>query len=304
VVSSFVRRALAEGKRPQWICSAVEHDSLIAFVPVARELGAVVTVLPVDPEGRPDLERLGSLWDPACDARLLSVVWVNNETGVKIDPNLLATACESNHALLHLDAAQAWGKIPVSAAATPAQFLTFSAHKIGGLPGTGILWQRPGFPILPLHPGKQEKGRRGGTENIAGILAAGEAARHLDPVATDSITRPLRDRLEREILATIPGARINGAGAERVGNTLNLSVEGLEGEGLVMALDLEGWSVSAGSACSSGAMEPSHVLMAMGRSRAEAMAAIRVSIGGATRWDDLAEFAEVLKKVNERIRRK
>jgi cysteine desulfurase len=209
---------------------------------------------------------------------------------------------QRGNALLHVDAAQAWGKLPIDVTASPAQLMTFSGHKIGGLAGSGLLWLARGTAARAVIPGKQEKGRRGGTENVAGIVAMGAAASAIDPEACASSLAALRDRLERAICERIPGTLVNGGTAPRVGNTLNLSFEGVEGDGLVIALDLAGYSVSAGSACASGVLEPSHVLLALGRSRAQAMSAIRISLPPGTRWEELEDFVTQLEQIVGRIR--
>ena len=183
-----------------------------------------------------------------------------------------------------------------------AQFVCFSGHKIGALAGTGVLWLARGFPAQAIIPGKQEKGRRGGTENLAGIMTLGAAASELNPLSWASRVAPLRDRLQAEIGQRIPGTLVNGEKAPRIANTLSLSFEGIEGDGLVMALDLAGYSVSAGSACASGVLEPSHVLLAMGRSKAEAMAAIRISFVDELPWEHLEGFTAALEKIILRMK--
>ena len=192
---------------------------------------------------------------------------------------------------LHLDGAQAWGKIPIDVQTLGAQFLTLSGHKIGGLAGTGVIWLERGSRISATLLGKQEKGRRRGTENLLGIIAAGSAASELDPLAWTARVAPLRDRLQSVISDRIPGTHVNGIQASRIANTLNLNFEGVEGDGLVMALDLAGYSVSSGSACASGVLEPSHVLLAMGRTKLQAMAAVRVSLVDEMPWENLEGFA-------------
>ncbi|MGZ3699420.1 MAG: aminotransferase class V-fold PLP-dependent enzyme, partial [Bdellovibrionota bacterium] len=174
--------------------------------------------------------------------------------------------------------------------------------KIGSLAGSGALYVGRGVPVIAAIPGKQEKGRRGGTENGLGLISMGVAASLVNPASwSDSLT-PLRDRLEREVRARISGVTVNGAGAPRVGNTINLSFEGVEGDGLVMALDLAGFSVSSGSACSSGVLEPSHVLLALGRTRAQATAAVRISLPGEVSWEELENFVDALDAAVARVR--
>lgn len=278
-VHSFLEISSRKGRRPRWILSAAEHDSLLSFVPEAQKMGADVHILPVLPSGLPDLSALEALGGtPADAATLISLVWVNNETGVITDVSAGAEAASRLGAQLHLDGAQAWGKMPINVKALPIHFLSLSGHKIGALSGTGVLWQRPGIAVHPSTPGKQERGRRGGTENVIGILSLGVAAADLKPAVYLEKVAPLRDYLENAIFQSIPGVRVNGQQAARVANTLNISFPGIEGEGIVMALDMAGYCVSAGSACSSGVLEPSHVLTAMGLGRQEAMSSLRVSL--------------------------
>lgn len=293
---------LGEGARPHWILSPVEHDSNLQLVDWLRSRRGEVSFLPVDPQGRPRVECLAGLWRPGM-TRLVSLVWVNNETGVITDVEALSAEVRRLGGLLHLDGAQAWGKLPLSLAEAGADLVSFSAHKIGALAGAGVLWIAPGTRVSPVLPGKQEKGRRGGTENLLGIVALGAASRALEPCAWDARVRESRDALEREILDRIPGSRVHGAGAPRVANTANLGFEGVEGDGLVMALDLAGFSVSSGSACSSGVIEPSHVLLAMGYSRAEAMAAVRISLFERISPETRECFVKALEQAVTRVRK-
>ncbi len=248
---------------------------------------------------------------------MLSLLWVNNETGAVTDLERFSQWASNRGFLFHVDAAQAWGKIPMDVSQLGAHYVSVSGHKIGALPGTGALWIDRGVSVQSTICGKQEKGRRGGTENLIGILSLGAAAKDLNPVAWDEQVRPIRDRLENAIYARIDGTRINSRSAKRVANTINLSFEGVEGDGLVMALDLAGYSVSSGSACSSGVLEPSHVLMAMGRTPKQAMAAVRVSlpVTWPVAWtgpltassygampEDYLRFIEVLAGLVERVR--
>ncbi len=289
-------------KQPvHWITSTVEHDSVLQMKSWVESRGGEVTLLEVNDCGAPDISKLRSLIRPG-ETRLVSLIWVNNETGVVTDAREAVLICESQKVPLHLDAAQAWGKLAIHVSSLGAKWVTFSSHKIGALGGVGVLWLGRGSKVDSLILGKQEKGRRAGTENLMGIISTGEAAASLKPASWDERVRPLRDRLEREILDRVPGARVNGAGASRVANTLNVSFSGLVGEGLILALDMAGYSVSSGSACSSGAIEPSHVLLAMGRSKAEATSAIRLSLADVVAWDELEGFVQALEAIVARMR--
>lgn len=300
-IRSALEPRTLKGEAAHWILSAVEHDSSLTMVEWARARGIAVTVLPVDKDGRIDTSRLISEIRP--ETRLVSLVWVNNETGVIQDVSQISAMLSKYPGVsFHVDAAQAWGKLPIHLERLGASYVTFSAHKIGGLPGTGFLWLGRGVAIEAGVRGKQEKGRRGGTENLIGIVAAGHSAQSVDPLVWAARVGPLRERLESVICGSIPGASINGLCAPRVANTTNLNFEGVEGDGLVMALDLAGYSVSAGSACSSGVMEPSHVLMALGRSKSEAMSAVRISLHEGLSEQSLDEFALELGKIVGRMR--
>ena len=301
-IRSVLAPQLSRGEKPHWITTPIEHDSVLQMRSWLEGAGGHVSFLPVNSEGVPDFSALPALWRP--ETRLVSVVWVNNETGVVSPLEGLAGQVRALGGRLHIDAAQAWGKIEIDVEKLGADLVTVSGHKIGGLAGTGVLWVGRGVPVTPVILGKQEKGRRGGTENLLGAVALGAAAQAIHPSGYAETVGPLRDRLESAICAKLPGTIVNGAGSRRVSNTLNLSFEGIEGDGLVIALDLEGYSVSSGSACASGVLEPSHVLLAMGRSKGQAMAAVRVSLSEHETWEQLEGFVEALGRVVERMRRR
>jgi len=301
VVRSVFEPLLLKGAQPHWILSAVEHDSNRQMVKWLEARGGSASVLPVDSNGNLRLEILPELIRP--ETALISAVWVNNETGVISNISALAQISKAKGIPLHIDAAQAWGKLPIELNTLGAQFVTFSAHKIGGLAGTGVLWLAQGHPAHAAILGKQEKGRRGGSENLLGAIAAGAAAGAIGPLEWSENVVQLRDRLQDAICVKIPGTQVNGALAPRVSNTLNLTFEGVEGDGLVMAMDLAGYSVSSGSACASGVLEPSHVLLAMGLSQAQAMAAVRISITESHSWENLEGFVSALEQAVLRVRK-
>lgn len=277
-IRSYLEPWFAMGKYPHWITTPVEHDSIRQLVRWTQEHGGQVSLLPVDSMGRPDFKFLKNLLTPqtAC----VALIHVNNETGVITDLFEASAVCKDASVPLHLDSAQAWGKIPIDVHATGAQSVALSGHKIGSPAGTGVLWVRDGSAAQPLTLGKQEKGRRGGTENLLGLVALGAAAAQIPDFDRLKRAGEFRDFLEAMLKARVPETRVHGEGASRVPNTTNVSFDGVEGDGLVMAMDLAGFSVSAGSACASGVIEPSHVLTAMGLSPREAMAALRISV-----WD-------------------
>lgn len=255
------------------LTSAIEHESVLAANPAAERL-------PVTPDGVIDQAALAAALERATSP-LLSLMVANNETGVIQPVAEAARLAHARGALVHADAVQAAGRLPLSFAELGVDLLTLSAHKLGGPAGVGALILAEGLePEALIRGGGQEKRKRAGTENLLGIVGFGSAARLARdelPAAADLAS--LRDRLEREALAGAPHARIMGAGAARVPNTSCLVLPGLPGETQVMALDLAGVAVSAGSACSSGKVKPSHVLAAMGADAVTAASAIRVSLG-------------------------
>ena len=300
VIQSVVQSALDQGIKPHWITTPVEHDSNRQMITWISQRGGSVSFLPVDDQGAPIALALKELIRP--ETVLVSTLWVNNETGVISPIEKISSICRKASVPLHVDAAQAWGKLPIDLEKLGAQWVTFSGHKIGALAGTGLVWMARGQKVHSLILGKQEKGRRGGTENTLGIIALGAAARALDPVGWAQRVMPVRDRLEQEVARLVSGSFVNGGLAPRVANTLNLSFAQVEGDSLVMALDLAGYSVSSGSACASGVLEPSHVLMAMGKTKLQAMAAVRISLADEMPWSDLENFCRALKNTVERVR--
>lgn len=264
------------------LVSAVEHDSVLATAPGALRI-------PVDPQGVADLAALERLLEGAGPA-LVSLMLVNNETGVVQPVAEAARIAHAHGALLHCDAVQAAGRMPIAMAELGADLLTLSAHKIGGPAGAGALLLAEGVEPEPLLcGGGQERRRRAGTENLLGIAGFGAAAALAaeDLAGTRGIAS-LRDLLEARALAAVPAARVMGAGAPRVGTVSCLALPGVGGETQVMALDLAGVAVSAGSACSSGKVKASHVLRAMGLDDSVAGSAVRISLG----WGSVAEDVE------------
>lgn len=288
-------RGLPERRR---IVSAIEHDSVRA----AAE--AEATLIPALPDGGVDLSALER--SLAADPRpaLVSLMLANNETGV-IQPVAAAAAiAHAAGALFHCDAVQAAGKLPLDLAALGADLLTLSAHKIGGPQGVGALVAAPDLALAPLLTGGgQERGRRAGTENLPGIVGFGVAARlaqaELDGMA--QIAR-LREETERRLCALAPQAVIFGAAAPRLANTLCIALPGVPAATQVMALDLAGVMVSAGAACSSGKLRPSHVLAAMGVAPELVQCAIRISLGPATAPADIDHLVEAWGALHARHR--
>jgi cysteine desulfurase len=269
------------------LVSAGEHDSVLNAVPGAARI-------PLGADGLVDLEALRELLAQGPEPALVSVMLANNETGV-IQPIARIVALAREHdALVHSDAAQAAGKVPLDFASLGVDLLSLSAHKLGGPPGVGALVIAEGVPCAPLlRGGGQERRRRAGTENLPGIAgfaaAAAAAVAELDRFAA---LGELRDELERRLRTAAPEVKVYGAGSPRLPNTSCFGLPGLAAETQVMALDLAGVAVSAGAACSSGKVAPSHVLCAMGVGEAEAGAAIRVSLGWDSRAEDVERFLE------------
>ncbi|MCC7441433.1 MAG: cysteine desulfurase [Bdellovibrionales bacterium] len=279
-----------------WVLSSTEHPSVALAADEWRRAGGSVTTLRADRMGLIDPAELEAALRP--ETRLVSLIWVNNETGVVSPVVEAGRICRSRGVPLHLDGAQAWGKIPLVEGLNSASHITFSSHKIGAPSGLGIVVTRTGAPKLkPWIVGAQERAIRGGTENLLGIWLTGVAAEACDPLAFDAATRPHRDRFEDALQARIPGLRIHGRGARRVTNTVSLSVAEIGAFDLVPALDLEGYCVSAGSACSAGTLKPSRVLLAMGIDAAQATATARVSFGTDVRPEELEGFVTALEKI-------
>lgn len=272
------------GVRRRVLVSAVEHDSVLKAV-------ADAVVVPVDRHGVVDLDALDRLLSDGGPA-LVSVMLANNETGV-IQPLAEVAALARRHgALLHCDAVQAAGKLALDNVARCADLLTLSAHKLGGPQGVGALVLGETVDVAPLlRGGGQERGRRAGTENVPGIVGFGVAAKlAADDLGAATALAVWRDRLEAQARAIVPGTAVFGAERPRLPNTSCLSLPGVPSDVQVMALDLAGVAVSAGSACSSGKVAPSRVLKAMGATAGEAGSAIRISLGWASEEGDVDRF--------------
>ena len=288
--------------RPHLIVSAIEHEAVGQTARALADLGWQTTVLPVDGAGLVNPDDLRQAIGHG--ASLVSVMHANNETGTIQPISTLAGIAHEHGALFHTDAVQSAGKVPLDVAALGVDLLSIAAHKFGGPKGVGALWMRRGVSLSPaLTGGRQERGRRAGTENVPGIAGLGVAARRaIDRVGRSSAVAALRDRLEGELLRRIPGTAVNGDPVRRLPNTTSISFDGVEGESLVIALDLEGIAVSAGSACSSGTYEPSHVLRALGLPPGRVQSAVRFSLGPYTEAAEIESVLEVVPCVVERMR--
>ncbi|MBK8725289.1 MAG: aminotransferase class V-fold PLP-dependent enzyme [Holophagaceae bacterium] len=285
-----------------FITTAVEHAAVHALVAWLRQHGAEITVLGVDGQGGLDLGELEAAIRP--DTALVSVMAANNETGVCFPVAEIARIARAKGALVHCDATQAIGKLPVDVQAWGVDLLNLSAHKFHGPKGVGALYIRRGLRLKPfMVGGGQERGRRGGTENVPGLVGLGRAARlALERLPAMDRVRALRDRLEAACLDAIPEARVEGAAAPRLPNTSLLSFKGLEGEALLLRLDGAGFCVSTGSACATGQKEPSQVLRAMAVPADYARGTIRVSLGHPTSSDEVDGFIQALPRMVEALR--
>jgi cysteine desulfurase len=277
------------------ITSGVEHHAVLHAAKHLQEIGCDLTVLPVDGRGLIDPTDLRRALRPK--TRLVSVMMANNETGSLQPFEEIGKVALEAGVSFHTDAVQAAGKIPVDVCRTGCHMLSISGHKMHAPQGVGALYVKKGTKLKPLFfGGRHERSRRAGTENVPGIVALGKAAelaRAGLENGDDKKIAAMRDRLEQGILAQVDETGVNGEGAPRVPNTTNLYFDHIEGEALVIALDLKGLAVSTGAACSSGATEPSHVLLAMGLGRDQARASIRFSLGKQTTEEDI-DFAMTL----------
>jgi cysteine desulfurase len=281
---NFALRGVAEALEPtgrrHLIASSIEHEAVLVTLRALARRGWRTTLLPVGASGIVDPDALAdALTD---DTAIVSVMHANNEIGTIQPIAELARMAHARGALFHTDAVQSIGKVPVDVRGLGVDLLSLSAHKFNGPKGIGALWIKRGARVTAiLTGGKHERNRRAGTENVPAIAGLGVAARLARKKVTTDATRlaALRNRLEEAILAQVPGTAINGAREPRVPNTTNISFEAVEAESLLIALDLEGVAVSTGSACSSGTLEPSHVLRAMGLPAPRTQNSIRLSLG-------------------------
>ena len=285
------------------ITAATEHHAVLHAAEWLEKQGFRVTVLGVDADGVVDLDALRAALGP--DTVLVSIMLVNNEVGT-LQPVAEAAAITHEHsrALFHTDAVQALGKVPLDVGALGVDLASFAAHKIGGPKGTGALYVRRKAQLEPiLHGGGQERDLRSGTPNVAGIAGMGAAAAiaAAEVDAEGSRLAALRDQLQAAASA-IFGVKVNGAGAPRVPGTLNVCIEGVEGESMLLLLDAQDIAASSGSACTSGSLEPSHVLMAMGVRPELAHGSLRLSLGRATTQEEVDQVAAALPPVVARLR--
>ena len=285
------------------ITTEVEHSAIIRSCEYLESRGAKVTYLKVNRDGLLDLDEFEkSFTDKTI---LVSIMLANNETGIIYPIKKMAEIAHKKGALFHTDAVQAVGKIKVDVKDLNVDLLSLSGHKIYAPKGVGALYVKKGIPCTSVvKGGTQEKGRRGGTENLASIIGLGKAMLRLmkDQENDNQKIKKLRDHFETTVLQTIPHTFLNGGEEPRVCNTSNICFKGVEGEGVILSLDLKGISASSGSACSSGAIEPSRVLLAMGRTKEEAAASVRFSFGKSNTPEQVDRVLEVLPATIEKLR--
>jgi cysteine desulfurase len=293
--NSAIHSALITSGKKHVVTTAVEHSATLNYCQFLQKRGYPVTFLPVNPDGTLELSRLEQAITP--DTAIVSIMWANNETGVLFPIQEIAALCRAQGVLCHTDAVQTPGKVKIDVRELGVDMLSLSAHKLHAPKGIGMLFLRKRVKFQPyLVGGHQERGRRGGTENVANVVAFGRAAELAGQGLEDENTRvrALRDRLEETILRTIPNVERNGAREPRLPNTSNLAFDFVEAEAILMLLDQAGVCASSGSACTTGSLEPSHVLTAMGLSPMRARGSIRLSLG---RYNTAAEVDHLLERL-------
>jgi cysteine desulfurase len=302
VASDKDGKPLATG-RTEIITTAIEHPCVLNSAEHLKSLGFTVYFLPVDKHGKIRMDEYRKVLSDR--TLLVSVMMANNEIGTIQDIAEIAALAKAAGAWVHSDAVQAAGKIPVNVDALKVDYLTMSGHKIYGPKGIGALYVRHGAPILPLiHGGHQEDGYRAGTYNNIGILGYGKAAElaRQNLEAYEGEMRPLRNRLRDGLLERVPHITINGHPEDVLPNTLNVSFPGAEGESILLGMDLEGIEASTGSACASGSLEPSHVLMAVGAGPELAHGSIRFSLGWGVTKEDIQYIIDTVPPIIARFR--
>jgi cysteine desulfurase len=295
--------ALEPTGRREVIVSAIEHEAVLNTARALERRGWTMTVLPVGDSGIVNPDDLRARI--SANTAVVSVMHANNEVGTVQPIGELAGIARAEGALFHTDAVQSVGKVAVNVATLGADLVALSGHKFYGPKGTGALWVRRGVRLVSqMTGGRQERSRRAGTENVPGLVGLGvAAARAAQSMGAEAVRlAALRDRLEMGILDAVSGTTVNGARDRRVPNTTNISFEYVEAESLLIALDLEGIAVSTGSACSSGTLEPSHVLRAMGLGPSRTQSSLRFSLGASTTESDVDRVIGVLPKLVAKLR--
>ena len=288
--------ALSAGRR-HIVASLVEHPSTLLLLRHLQASGVRVTWVGVDAQGRLDLDQLaGAIM---ADTALVSLMWANNETGVIFPVAEAAQLAKSRGVLFHTDAVQAAGRLVIDVKQVPVDLLSIAGHKLHAAKGVGALYVRKGVKLPPLLFGHQERGRRGGTENVAGIAGMGVAAElAAQTLAQDAVAvAALRDRLERGLIQRLPQVQVNAADAPRLPNTSSVRLATIDSEIILDRLDRAGICASSGSACTAGGTMPSHVLLAMGLSSQEALATVRFSLSRYNRAEEIDAVLETLAAI-------
>ena len=302
--NAAIRSALAAyPEKRHIVTSAVEHPAIRSLCQHLAKQGYRVTEVPVNGQGEMDMELYAGSLTP--DTAVVTLMWANNETGVLFPVEKAAEMARDKGILFHTDAVQAVGKIPINLAGGTVDMLSLSGHKLHSPKGIGVLFARTGLKFKPyVIGGHQERNRRAGTENTSAIIGLGKACElamlHMEEKRTK--VTPLRDKLEKGILEIIPHTRVNGGAVPRIPNTSNISFEFVEGESILLSLDAEGICASTGSACSSGSLEPSHVLLAMGLTPTTAQGSIRFSLSAFNRSEEIDYVLQKLPPIIERLR--
>ena len=298
-----VQSALQNQPQAHIVTTAIEHEAVLNTCQALEKQGVAVTYLPVSREGLIDLDELRKAIRP--ETVLITVMHANNELGTVQPLGAIGRIAAEHDIYFHTDAVQSMGKIPVAVKACLIDLLSLSGHKFYAPKGVGALYIKSGTRLRQLlYGGHHQRGFRPGTENVAGIVGLGKAAELARATLAEESAHlsDLRDYLERELLSRIPDARANAAGAPRTPNTSNITFSGIEGEALVIALDLKGLACSTGAACSSGAVEPSHVLTAAGLPASEARASIRFSLGRHTTAAEIDAVVEIVPAAVAQLR--
>ncbi len=290
--------------RPVVVSSPVEHKAVLGAVHQIVEEGGEERLTPIDSDGRVQRDAFARVVDDR--VALATVMWVNNEIGVIQNIPPLAEEAKSKGVLFHTDAVQALGKIVIDLRTVPIDYLTISGHKVGAPKGIGAVFIRRGAPLVPLmHGGTQDPGRRPGTENVAMVIGFARAVElAVDERESECLRlEALRDALDEALLSRIPDARVHARNAARAPHIINISVPGTDSESMLMALDLQGVACSAGSACQSGNVDPSHVLAAIGVPHDLAVSAIRLSLGSLTTEEHVTRVSELFPALIAKARR-
>lgn len=285
------------------ITSQIEHHAVLYTCKYLEKNGYEITYLPVDNDGIVDLDELERAIRP--DTILISIMHANNEIGTIQPIQQIGEIARKHRVKFHTDAVQTFGHIPINVDDLNVDLLSLSGHKFYGPKGVGALYIRKGTKITPLiHGGDQERRRRASTENVPGIIGLGKAAELALAIMDKEAERQsqLRDEFIQTILKNIPDARLNGHPAKRLPNNVNISFEGIEGESILLNLDMEGIAASTGSACSSSSLEPSHVLLSIGLTHEFAHGSVRFSLGKHTKQEELDHVAEVLPGIVKKLR--